>query len=132
MREKRLRGLKAKSMVAPNQHRKVTRFQDIQKKKVYSGYPPNELPFDAGKSKERERHLYLLQQVIASETSSFIAHRNADIEFLLVICVALVFLVFCGFTIYQFLLTGNLVWLGSNYPALRYFWRLIDHYIFRK
>ena len=130
--KQRLKALKAKPALAPNQHPYLARLKSNQKNKIDSDYDRNELGKDAGKLSELERYLSLRKQAIADETRQLVFRKNANIQFFLVICVAIAFFAYYSFSLYELFSKGDVRWIAGDIPAVRYFWKMVDHFVFRK
>lgn len=130
--KRRLKSLKAKTVLAPNQHSHLARLKSEQNDKLESDYDLNELRGNAEKLSEIERYLSLRKQAITEETQRFVIRRNANIQFFLVICVAVAFFAYYSFSLYELFSKGDARWIVGDVPAVRYFWKMVDHFVLQK
>jgi len=130
--KRRLKALKSKPVLAPNQHSYLAHLKSNQNKKHDSGYGQNERSRNAGKLGEFEQTLLLRKQMITEETQRLVARKNASIQFFLVICVTIAFFAYYSFSLYELFLKGDGRWIVGDIPAVRYFWKMVSHFVFQK
>ncbi|MGH2498447.1 MAG: hypothetical protein ACRDIV_27450 [Ktedonobacteraceae bacterium] len=130
--KRRLKATKARQLLAPTQHSYPAHFKQNQNNKIAPDPASNALGRNTGKLREVERYLSLRKQAIAEETQRFVIRRNANIQFFLVICVAIAFFAYYSFSLYELFSKGDVRWIVGDVPAVRYFWKMVDHFVFRK
>jgi len=131
-RKRRPKASKANQLLAPNQHSYQAHFKQNQKSKIAPDSVSNESGKKAGKLREIEQYLSLSKQAIAEETQRFLIHRNANIQLFLVICVTIAFFAYYIFSLYELWSKGDARWILGDVPAGSCFWKMVNHFVFRK